>query len=252
MYGFVTCRQMLDDGSLCEPTADMAAGAISIDEALQAMTLGAAYALGRESEVGSLEPGKLADLVILSDDPTAVPSEELRDLQVLATIVGGQAAYCQDPFGDLCAPPTPPPPTVVTSSTSRPSAANLALAGHARASQSTPTNPPEFAVDGDVTTSWVAGDFPPQWLEIELGALHAVERVRLTVEQTPSGPTIHSVVGRLADGSEKLLAEVSETTASGDELDVPFGDPLTVDLIRVETVDSPSWVAWSEVAVIGV
>jgi predicted amidohydrolase YtcJ len=252
MYGFVTRKQVLEDGSVCEPTADMAAGAISIDEALQAMTLGAAYALRREDQIGSLEPDKLADLVILSDDPTAIPPEELRDVQVLATIVGGEAAFCQDPFSELCAPQLPPPPVVATSVAATPPAHNLARAGHATASRSTPTNPPEFAVDGDVSTSWVAGDFPPQWLAVQLGALHVVAGVRLTVEQTPSGPTVHRIFGRLADGSEELLAEVAKTTASGDEIDIPFVDSLTVDLVRVETVDSPSWVAWSEIAVIGV
>jgi predicted amidohydrolase YtcJ len=61
--------------------ADMANGATTIDEALWAMTIGAAYALHREDDVGSLESGKLADMVILSDDPTAVPPDQLGDLR---------------------------------------------------------------------------------------------------------------------------------------------------------------------------
>jgi predicted amidohydrolase YtcJ len=246
LYGFVTRKQVSGDGSICEPTADMTAGAISVEEALQAMTIGAAYALRREDQIGSLEPGKLADLVIVSDDPTAIEPDALKDLRVLATIIGGQAAYCDSPFGDLCAPPSPSP-----SSTPIPAAGgpNLAASGTASASNAVADNPPELAIDGDSDTIWLAGAGPPQWLAVDLGGFHLVGRVRLTVEQTPSGLTSHRVLGRLEDGSEILLAEVTGSTAPGQELDLQIAQPATVDRIRVETVESPSWVAWREVAI---
>ena len=58
-------------------------------QALHAWTLGSAYATFQERRTGSLVPGKLADLAVLSGDPLAVAPEEIAGLQVLATVVGG-------------------------------------------------------------------------------------------------------------------------------------------------------------------
>ena len=62
-------------------------------EALRAFTLDAAYAGFAESELGSLAPGKLADFVVLAQDPLAVPDAVLKALTVLATYVDGKAVY---------------------------------------------------------------------------------------------------------------------------------------------------------------
>lgn len=59
-------------------------------EALKAVTLGAAYMLKMDAEVGSLEPGKLADLAVLDADPLGVPADEIGDIQVIGTVVGGE------------------------------------------------------------------------------------------------------------------------------------------------------------------
>jgi len=62
-------------------------------EALRGFTLDAAYAGFAEDEVGSLEPGKRADFVVLADDPLAVAGAALRELRVLATYVDGRPVY---------------------------------------------------------------------------------------------------------------------------------------------------------------
>ncbi len=67
--------------------------AVSIPQALRAHTLGAAYAMGLESEIGSLSVGKRADMVLLSDDPTQVPAEALKDVRVEATYLAGQMVW---------------------------------------------------------------------------------------------------------------------------------------------------------------
>jgi hypothetical protein len=94
LYGFVTRAQVRDDGTVCEPTPAMAAEAIPVERALELMTTGSAYALFREKEVGQIAPGMLADFVVLSADPTAVPPGQLKDLEVWMTMVGGEAAWC--------------------------------------------------------------------------------------------------------------------------------------------------------------
>jgi len=67
--------------------------AISRLDALRTMTTGCAFLTYEEGVKGSLEPGKLADMVVLSDDYLTVPEEEIRRLRSLATLVGGQVAY---------------------------------------------------------------------------------------------------------------------------------------------------------------
>ncbi len=62
-------------------------------EALRTMTLDAAYGSFAEREKGSIEVGKLADLVVLSQDILSVPDETLMKTEVLATIVDGRLAY---------------------------------------------------------------------------------------------------------------------------------------------------------------
>lgn len=67
--------------------------AVSVGEALHAITLGAAYQYGEEDRKGSIKPGKAADLVILDRDPFAVPKEDLRNIRICATIKGGKTVF---------------------------------------------------------------------------------------------------------------------------------------------------------------
>lgn len=65
-------------------------------EALRSYTLSNAYAAFEEDLKGSLEPGKLADVVVLSTDVLACPEDELADAHVDLTVVGGQVLYERD------------------------------------------------------------------------------------------------------------------------------------------------------------
>ncbi len=62
-------------------------------EALRAWTLGSAWDAHSEADLGSIEPGKLADIVVLSDDYMAVPDEALRGLKSVLTLIGGEVVY---------------------------------------------------------------------------------------------------------------------------------------------------------------
>ena len=62
-------------------------------EALRAFTIGAAYAAFQEDEVGSLEPGKYADFVVLSKDIMTIPPSEILETEVAATYLGGRRIY---------------------------------------------------------------------------------------------------------------------------------------------------------------
>jgi len=63
---------------------------ISVAEALQAITLGAAITLKLDAEIGSIECGKRADFCVLEDDPTAVAPLALKDVRVWGTVQGGR------------------------------------------------------------------------------------------------------------------------------------------------------------------
>jgi predicted amidohydrolase YtcJ len=76
-----------------------AAEAITAEEALRAYTWGSAFASKQEHVKGSIEPGKLADLTVLSDDPTAIPPDRIADIQVIATIVDGEIRHATHALG---------------------------------------------------------------------------------------------------------------------------------------------------------
>src|SRR5246127_5400620 len=66
---------------------------LTVPETVEAYTMGSAYAEFQENEKGSITPGKLADIVLLSDDIFSVPPEKIRDVKVVKTIVGGKIVW---------------------------------------------------------------------------------------------------------------------------------------------------------------
>jgi len=66
---------------------------LTLEEAIQAYTMGSAFAEFREKEKGSLAPGKLADVVVLDSDLFAIAPEKIKDVTVRYTIVRGKVVY---------------------------------------------------------------------------------------------------------------------------------------------------------------
>ena len=79
---------------------------LSREETLHSFTLAAAFAAHQEDRLGSLEPGKWADFIIVDRDYMTVPASEIDDIVVLETWVGGDRVYarCEDPDSADCAP----------------------------------------------------------------------------------------------------------------------------------------------------
>ena len=67
--------------------------AVSLEDGIKAYTLGAAFAGRRDQQEGSLEPGKLADLIMLDQDLFKIRTVEIEKTEVLLTIVGGKVVY---------------------------------------------------------------------------------------------------------------------------------------------------------------
>ncbi len=74
-------------------TAPEPAQRLSVTDALRAYTQGAAYAGFDEDRMGSVEPGKCADFVVLEDSPWEVPGAKIADIDVAMTVVGGDVVY---------------------------------------------------------------------------------------------------------------------------------------------------------------
>jgi predicted amidohydrolase YtcJ len=66
---------------------------LTVEESVRAYTMGSAYAEFQEHEKGSIAPGKLADMVLLSDDIFSIDPVKIRDVKVLKTIVGGKVIW---------------------------------------------------------------------------------------------------------------------------------------------------------------
>jgi predicted amidohydrolase YtcJ len=89
VYAAVT-RATLDDKN---PNGWFPEQKLTVAEAVEAYTMGSAYAEFQEKEKGSITPGKLADMVLLSDDIFTIAPTKIRDTQVLRTIVGGKLVW---------------------------------------------------------------------------------------------------------------------------------------------------------------
>ena len=89
VYAAVT-RRTLDDKN---PNGWIPEQKISVEETVRAFTWGSAYAEFQESVKGTLEPGKVADFVILSDDIFTIDPVKIRDAKVLLTVMDGRVVY---------------------------------------------------------------------------------------------------------------------------------------------------------------
>jgi hypothetical protein len=66
---------------------------ITVDEALKVCTVNGAYASFEENEKGTITAGKLADFVILAEDPHDVDPDRIKEIQVVQTVVGGRTVH---------------------------------------------------------------------------------------------------------------------------------------------------------------
>jgi hypothetical protein len=66
---------------------------LTVEEALRAYTQGSAYAAFQENDKGSITPGKLGDVVVLSDNIFTLPPARIKEARVVMTIVGGKVVY---------------------------------------------------------------------------------------------------------------------------------------------------------------
>lgn len=137
-------------------------------------------------------------------------------------------------------------------STSTPSIKKLALNKTVIASAQTQQEPPSNTVDGSAETVWNSGASPEQWIQVDLGTTATVNKIRLTVAQYPSGKTIHQVFVGASTSDLRLIHQFSGVTSDNQVLEFSPTIPLSnVQFVKIVTTESPSWVAWKEIEILG-
>ncbi len=89
-------RRDLQSGQILAPEER-----ISVEQALALYTRNGAYAGFEEDRKGALEPGKLADFIVVDRDVLTVPADELKDVRVLQTFVSGRSVYDRVSAGNI-------------------------------------------------------------------------------------------------------------------------------------------------------
>jgi len=122
-------------------------------EALKLYTMGSSWFSTEDGKKGALAPGQLADLAILSADYFSIPDEEIRQLESLLTIVGGEVVFASNEYCELAPPPLPVSPdwspVKEYGGYARPSAETVAMS-RSRAASGTGEKQRHISVLGDL------------------------------------------------------------------------------------------------------
>ena len=255
LWGLVTLAEVdHENGEICPAPSWLEDHGVPVETALEMMTINAAYAMDLEADIGSIEVGKLADMVLIAHDPLSQTGDELLDNAVIATLIDGLVVHCDpealalcDQIGDS---PLGGDAEAVSYEEPPPAEGAAVPIVVVEASAAVPDFPVEGVHDGIVDLGgWVAGDFAPQWIELDLGGIIDIAEIHLWVDQSPDGPTEHRILGGPEPAPTEELARFSGDTHWGQLLEIEIG--RRARYVRIETISSPSWVGWIEIAVIG-
>jgi hypothetical protein len=235
LFSLVTRGRVDEDGTICEPPDWMANGGVTIEQGLTMMTMNSAYAIRQEDVVGSLTPGKFADLVVLTDNLLTVPSDGLPGVEVLMTMIGGVTEFCARSAEAWCPGRSPTATRDVSASSGRPGQG------------------PELAFDGIAAgdSFWSSGADAPQWIRVDFPGPTAVSALRFTVFQNPPSDTVHELEV-IVQGEWTLVATFSGFTTTGDVLVwEPSSGSHVIEAFRATTLESLSWPEWYEIKIEG-
>ncbi len=138
------------------------------------------------------------------------------------------------------APPPPPPSDPKITAVS------------ATASATSPGFTPNAVIDGNLNSNWSAGDYAPQWIEIDLGQNYSISKIRLNPSQSPAGNTIHQVYMGSQPQPGLLVTTLNQFTQDHQFFEQTFSPTIgLVRYVKVLTTSSPSWISWFEIELYG-
>lgn len=246
MFTFVTGGAVdLDTGEPCYPPSWEHIPVVDVEEALRMMTINAAAAMGIDDRVGSIEVGKVGDLLILAEDVLGSdPEVGIATNRPLATMIDGLVHYCD---GDLCDQLAS---LIVGDSIDAGGIAPEGLSVDASASRDVHT--PDLVVDGlaEGESFWSSGADPPGWIEVGFEDPATLTGLRFVVFQSPPSDSIHVLEIRV--GGEWSEVQVFKGfTTTGDVLEwTPPSPVVDVEGFRMTTVESLSWPEWYEIEIL--
>lgn len=119
-------------------------------------------------------------------------------------------------------------------------------------SSSRQTASAQLTVNSNLNDSWNSRGFAPQWITVDLKNEYPVTRIRLHVEQSPKGNTIHEIWVAGNDQRYQKVTTISGETQSGQLLEHIFAPKRdAIRYVKIQTISSPSWVAWREIQIFG-
>ena len=141
-----------------------------------------------------------------------------------------------------------PTTTVVPSPTPRPEK-NVSQNKPVKVSASWVVDPPERAVNGNVNDWWGAGGPVPQWIEVDLGGIYSVSRIRV-INAGPTGYAPYQVLGRGPDNENRLLHVFDGNKSDNQRLEFAPETPWEdISTIRIEINSGSGWVGLREIQV---
>ncbi len=173
------------------------------------------------------------------------------ELQPVPELPSAEAHATQSPRAVATTTITPQAePEPVPTAAPPPQSRNVARTGEWRSSEGEETA--HLAFDGDTDTNWNAKNLAAQWIAVTLDTLYLVDSIELVVAQAPAGPTSHVLWLGNGSGVRTLYKRLTDIyTEDGQTLTIELSPPLPVDDLLIQTLESPSWVAWREVRVFG-
>ena len=202
---------------------------VDIETAIRMMTIEAAAVMDLDTDLGSLEVGKIADLAILERNPLDLEGLALLENRVVSTWTTGRPAWCGE--------------WLACSELQSEGVAETSNGMSVSASSSRDTHVPALVLDGSVAgeSFWSSGADPPGWIQVDFDTPATVENIRFTVFQNPEGDTVH-VLELLVDGVWVEAQRFQGFTATGDVLEWAPDEPAEgVEAFRMTTTESPSW-----------
>lgn len=234
------------------PEPWMLAQSITAEQALRGLTIEAAMGTLQDDVLGSLTSGKLADMVILSANPLQTPVDQIKDIEVLMTMIDGKVEFCAAGHATLCPSASAGSSPTVSSSQPVTDSVDLTLSASLTASASIADQPASNAVDGNPDTVWNSGADPRQWIRFEFDPPRMISSVRLTISQYPEGYTVHRIWGGSTEENVQMLHEFTGNTTDGQILEFQSSAFFeNIRILYIVTTESPSWVAWREIEIMG-